>query len=158
VSTGLNTLEYIAKFIQLPFKVPGPKNEDFREFMNPQPEKKSPSKISWLSDNLLIENLKKLFRKFKATTPSSQPDKDSIPLKGSESAKPGEEVSGEASKEESEKEEKITNDNDCDDKSVELDHILEMVAPALDRNPRRMKQFFNLFRFREVEKERLFFF
>jgi formylglycine-generating enzyme required for sulfatase activity len=118
--------------------------------MNPQPEKKSPSKISWLSDNLLIENLKKLFRKFKATTPSSQPDKDSIPLKGSESAKPGEEVSGEASKEESEKEEKITNDNDCDDKSVELDHILEMVAPALDRNPRRMKQFFNLFRFQRT--------
>lgn len=45
---------------------------------------------------------------------------------------------------------------DCEERSEnnelseDFKGILEMVAPALDRNPRRMKQFFNLFRFQRT--------
>ncbi|AKB23787.1 serine/threonine kinase [Methanosarcina sp. MTP4] len=142
--------DYIEKFIQLPFKVPSPKNEDFKEFMNPQKKQDPPSKKSWLSDNPLSNNLKKVFSKFKITHSGSQTDEESIPQESTESAKTEEGVPEGTAKEEPEKEEKILNDKDCDEKSGEWDHILEMVAPALDRNPRRMKQFFNLFRFQRT--------
>jgi formylglycine-generating enzyme required for sulfatase activity len=118
--------------------------------MNPLNEKESSSKAFWLSNNPLSKKLTKLFSKFKVTRSSSQPDKESISPESTGSDKPEEEVPEDAAKEESKKETKIKNDQDCDQKSGEWNHILEMIAPALDRNPRRMKQFFNLFRFQRT--------
>ncbi len=147
---GVNGLkygyDYIEKFIQLPFKVPSPKTGDFKKFMNPLPEKRN----SWLYDDPLSKMFKKFFSKFKVNHLSSQFDKNSIPSENPQSGKPGEDVPINATNDEPEKEENITNDIDCDEKLVELDHILEMVAPALDRNPRRMKQFINQFRFQRT--------
>jgi formylglycine-generating enzyme required for sulfatase activity len=150
-----NRLEYgydfIEKFIQLPFKVPSPKTEDFKKFMNHQPEKKN----SWLYDNPLSKKFKKLFSQFKFNPSNTQSDVGNIPPEDPESGKYGEKVSRNAANDEPEKEEKITNGMDCDEKLVELDHILEMVAPALDRNPRRMKQFINQFRFQRTIGKRV---
>jgi len=138
--------DYIEKFIQLPFKVPSPKTEDFKKFMNPQPKKKN----SWLYDDPLSKMFKKFFSIYKGDHPSSQSEIGNIPPEGSESGKPGENIPRNTANNEPEKEEEIMNDIDCDEKSMEMDHILEMVAPALDRNPRRMKQFINQFRFQRT--------
>ena len=53
LSTGMITSKNLSGF---PFKVPSPKNEDFKEFMNPQHEKESSSKASWLSGTILSDN------------------------------------------------------------------------------------------------------
>jgi len=143
--------DYIEKFIQLPFKVPSPKTEDFKKFMSPQPEKKN----SWLYNNSLSKKFKKFFSIFKVNHLSSQHDKDSTQPESSESGKHREDVLRNAANDEPEIEGKITNDMDCDEKLVELDHILEMIAPALDRNPRRMKQFINQFRFQRTIGKRI---
>jgi len=134
--------DFIEKFIQLPFKVPSPTDGDFKKFMNPENKPGSPSKVS-----RLLHVLGGLLSHLKTSSSNSQSDKESVQPESADSVEPGDEIPEDVTKEKSEKVEKITNDQDCDKKSGEWDHILEMIAPVLDRNPRRMKQFFNLFRF-----------
>lgn len=133
--------DFIEKFIQLPFKVPSPTNADFKKFLNLQQEQESSLKTSDTSGDLSS--------KFEAPDSGSQPDEKSAPQESPESFNLEEEVKAESPKEESDNPKPVTNDDDCEDPG-ELDHILEMVVPALDRNPRRVKQFFNLFRFQRT--------
>jgi hypothetical protein len=51
--------EFIEKFIQLPFKVPSPKKEDFKSLINPQKVQKNDLKTSWSLRNLLHKLLQK---------------------------------------------------------------------------------------------------
>jgi len=51
---------------------------------------------------------------------------------------------------ESEASKPIMNDLDCEEHPEEFINIVKMVSPILDRNPRRMKQFSNLFRFQKM--------
>ena len=133
--------DFIEKFIQLPFKVPSPTNDDFKKFINPQQEQESSSKASDTSGNSSSE--------FKAPHSSSLNDEENIPSEPIENVEPEEEIPAESSKEKTKNPKPVMNDDDCEEPR-ELDHILEMVVPALDRNPRRVKQFFNLFRFQRT--------
>jgi hypothetical protein len=101
--------EFIEKFIQFPFKVPKPKNIEYKEFLFGKDDSK--------------EQTEKI-RKF---------------------------VLGEKNSKES-TEEKINvmdlfSGTDCYELSENFVNIMKMVSPALDNNPRRLKQFHNLFRF-----------
>ncbi len=139
--------DFIEKFIQLPFKVPSPTNADFKKFLYPQQEQESSSKASGSSGNSLSKFSKELLSKFKAPQSSLQNNEESNLPESTKSVKPEEGLLEGGPKEESGVVEKILINHDCDEKSGESEHILEMIVPVIDRNPRRMKQFFNLFRF-----------
>lgn len=150
--------EFIEKFIQLPFKVPSPKKEDFKSFVNTQKVQKNHSKTSWSLSNLLHKLPQKLKSSFRARFISEQNNKptkanDIESTKETLSDIPNEEKNG-LTKEELEDSALFTSDYECYEHSYEhsmkFESILEMIAPALDNNPRRVKQFLNLFRFQKT--------
>ncbi len=132
--------DFIEKFIQLPFKVPLPKSADFLKFLTSSYENKSPSKPSESVDkpDILDDSI-----------PSESPERE---IKSSQNETGGQKPATDASSTvvpESNKQE-IQNDTDCAEDSETSKLILEMVAPALDNNPRRIKQFINQFRFQRT--------
>lgn len=154
---------FIEKFIQVPFKVPSPKNNDFKELFNCLREQESSSKDS-LSDKNLLQQLRfsldssyKLFLN-KSGEKDDRPKHINQKIKASQPENTNQKIKNYRIDDEeiSLEEEKISNYLDCyersesDELSEAFKCILEMVAPALDYNPRRMKQFLNLFRFQRT--------
>lgn len=129
--------DFIEKFIQLPFKVPKPKSDDFLKFLMSTDETetslspfKSMNKPSTSKDFYPDESLKE----------------NSLSVQN-QSKEQETEVTRSNKIEDDPDEQEIQYSRDCveDFKTSKL--ILEMVAPALDYNPRRIKQFINQFRF-----------
>ena len=143
VSEHDNGLEYgydfIEKFIQLPFKVPSPKSADFLKFFTSIDENESSPNPSESADKSSISE---------DFTPDKSHEGD---IKASQNENNGQETGTDASNNgtESDKQE-IQNDKDCVEDPETSKLILEMVAPALDNNPRRIKQFINQFRFQRT--------
>ena len=140
---GVEGLEYgndfIEKFIQLPFKVPSPKSADFLKFlMSVDENESSPNPSESVDKSSISEDF----------TPDKSPEED---IKASQNENNGQETGTDAPNNgtESDKQE-IQNDKDCVEDSETSKLILEMVAPALDNNPRRIKQFINQFRFQRT--------
>ena len=138
--------EFIEKFIQLPFKVPIPKNDNFKEFITPLHEMRSSSKTSKTYSNLL----NKLLNKLKLPRSSQLYEDKNVQSEHNEDIGPDEKIYEGVIKKKSNEEKKILNYHDCSGSPENLKNIIEMVASALDRNPRRIKQFLNLFRFQRT--------
>lgn len=146
---GIEGLEYgydfIEKFIQLPFKVPSPKSSEFVKFLTSVDKTETSLNPSEPAGKSSISE------KF---TPDKSPE---IDLKSSQNKTNGQDTESENSNNvetESNKQE-IKNCKDCVEDSETSKLILEMVASALDNNPRRIKQFINLFRFQRTIGKRI---
>jgi len=141
---GIDGLEYgydfIEKFIQLPFKVPSPQSADFLKFLTLLDENESSPKPSEPMDKSSISE---------DFTPDISPEGD---IKSSQDENKGPETGihdiNDVVKESNKQE--IRNDKDCVKDSETSKLILEMVAPVLDNNPRRIKQFINQFCFQRT--------
>ena len=143
---GVEGLEYgydfIEKFIQLPFKVPSPKSADFLKFLISTDETETEAPLnpsepvdkSSISEGLITDKL---------------PEGDLISLQDKPKEQDAESDNSNNAKTESNKQE-IQNDKDCVENPEISKLILEMVSPALDNNPRRVKQFINQFRFQRT--------
>lgn len=143
---GVEGLEYgydfIEKFIQLPFKVPSPKSADFLKFLisADKTETKTllnssePVNKSSISEGLASEKL---------------PEGDIKSVQNAAKGEESESIGSNNVETESDKKE-IQNDEDCAEDPEISTLILEMVSPALDNNPRRIKQFINQFRFQRT--------
>jgi formylglycine-generating enzyme required for sulfatase activity len=147
--TSIKGLEYayafIEKFIQIPFVVPQPSIRNFENFF-----KTTPPKLSLMAQginlykkltenfNTLRKNLKKLFIK---KQPEQKPDLEK-PIQ----APPPIISQPQKNKPQQSRRQKLkllaTED------SSTINRMTEMVASAMDYNPRRLKQFANLFRLR----------
>ncbi|MCK4796273.1 MAG: hypothetical protein KAT05_02765, partial [Spirochaetes bacterium] len=134
-NNDLEGLEYgytfIEKFIQLPFLIPKPNKEDLQHFLN---ELSAPeTKIHGLfkkETNVFERHYEKLKDYFsKEDLQETNIDSETIISEEQESS--GQKIII-----------KVTED------SQTIHDIVIMVAPALDNNPRRLKQFINLFRLR----------
>ncbi len=141
---GIEGLEYgydfIEKFIQLPFKVPSPKSVDFLKFLVSANETGNSLGISEpISEYSIFEDF----------TSDKLPEEDigSFPNENSR-----QEIGTDTSNNVEIKSNypKILNDMDCIEDFETSKMILEMVSPALDNNPRRIKQFINQFRFQRT--------
>ncbi|MDD3246909.1 MAG: pentapeptide repeat-containing protein [Methanosarcina sp.] len=138
--------EFIEKFIQLPFKVPSPKNENFKDFITtPCDEMRRFSKTP-----RSYVNLSKILDKLRLPRPSQLPDNKNVQSGHNPDIVQDEKIYEEVVKEKSNEEKKILNYQDCSESPETLKYILELVASALDRNPRRIKQFLNIFRFQRT--------
>ncbi|MDZ8053862.1 MAG: GUN4 domain-containing protein [Aulosira sp. ZfuVER01] len=137
-SSFLSGIEYgyafLEKFIQIPFQVPQPAESDFKRFLStialPIQQKQKPSFLK-----SVYNNISTLFRKLNH---KQQPEQASQGESSTEKSQTTEK------KDREEHREKIKLDVTEDSKTVR--NIVLMVAPALDYNPRRLKQFINLFR------------
>lgn len=121
--------EFIEKFIQLPFLVPQPAKPELQHFLSNISTKdnkieEKPGKIS--------ENISKLIHKLYRSDYSNEAQPQHYQQKLSDEQKIRRETIRIA----------VTED------SKTIHDIVLMVAPALDNNPRRLKQFINLFRLR----------
>lgn len=143
---GVEGLEYgydfIEKFIQLPFKVPSPKSADFLKFLisTDETETEAPLNPSEPVDKSSISE------DFITDKP---PEEDLISLQDKPKEQEVESDNSNNTKTESNKQE-IQNDKDCVEDLEISKLIMEMVSPALDNNPRRIKQFINQFRFQRT--------
>ncbi len=132
--------DYIEKFIQLPFKVPSPKSVDFLKFLTSFDESESPSKSSEPVDKSGISE---------DSAPDKSPEGDvESSLNKNNEQETGTDDSNNVVTESNKQE--IRNYKDCVEDFETSKIILEMVAPALDNNPRRIKQFINQFRFQRT--------
>lgn len=131
--------EFIEKFIQLPFRVPRPKSTDFLKFF-PFYEKESSSKQLEAVDKRDSSDNSAPRESLESDTKSSQNETSGQKPVINDSST----VVPESNKQE------IQNDTDCVEDYETSKLILEMVAPALDNNPRRIKQFINQFRFQRT--------
>jgi len=131
---------FIEKFIQLPFKVPSPKSIDFLKFLTSVDETEHSLNPSEPADKLSISedisskklpegNIKSLQNVSKKQKPENKDFSN---------------VETESNKQE------IQNDEDCVEDSETSTLVLKMISPALDDNPRRIKQFINQFRFQRT--------
>jgi len=142
---------YIEKFIQIPFKVPNPKNKDFKELFNCLQKQESSPKASMSNKNLMQQ-----LRSHRVSSNKSFFNKSRVRVDQQENIDQETKNYRDDDIEPNLNEEKISNSFDCNERSEsnELSEtfvsIMEMVAPALDYNPRRMKQFLNLFRFQRT--------
>ncbi|MCO5382130.1 MAG: KAP family NTPase [Methanosarcina barkeri] len=131
VSEHDNGLEYgydfIEKFIQLPFKVPSPKNADFLKFFTSIDENESSPNPSESADKSSIS---------KDFTSDKSHEGE---IKASQNENNGQETGADAPDNETDSnKQEIQKDKDCVEDSETSKLILEMVAPALDNNPRRI--------------------
>jgi S-layer protein (TIGR01567 family) len=148
-NSSRNKLEYgynfVEKFIQIPFKIPSPNDKDIESLFIYKPNIEyshaHPSYIFWKLKRLFLyidyKFLNKLYTDNRQQEGISQNNvninisNDNLDIEDDVSV----------------------NDLDCDERvrSLEISDnfkdIKEMVTPALDNNPRRIKQFLNLFRF-----------
>jgi formylglycine-generating enzyme required for sulfatase activity len=133
---------FIEKFVQLPFQVPQPSQANFERFLDKlgtsSPSKSSVSKILLPSPQ---------FRSFRLTLPDSTTSRK-ISSKNQEKKKMTSQTKkikikqSEQPKNQLSERIKLTFEHD----SPTVRDIVMMVAPALDYNPRRIKQFINVFR------------
>ena len=139
-SSFLSGIEYgyafLEKFIQIPFQVPQPAQSDFQRFLDkialPVQQKKKPSFWKPVSKNistLLIQfnNKQQLSRNPEVQPPQAQPPQAPTPIE-----------------KKLDRRERIKFNVTQDSQTVR--DIVLMVASCLDYNPRRLKQFINLFR------------
>lgn len=132
--------DFIEKFVQLPFILPVPTNDNLNRylisltgsFQNARHKKIS---INWL---LNISPLKRIIKRiFKKK------------LKVFDTGEKTELVGGKnLGEQESEKKHRETIKVQVSEDYQTIEKVIKLVAPALDRNPRRIKQFINLFRLR----------
>ena len=141
---------FIEKFVQLPFFVPQPSNRDLDFFLQSiaapaLPKNKLIYRI-WQAVVAIPEVFKEWgqqIRRFFSTSEEEQPDRAVNPVP---------ETAPAPSKSDKPKEQKLERRQSIklqvanDGKAIR--EIIPMVAPALDYNPRRIKQFINLFRLR----------
>lgn len=117
--------QYVEKFIQLPFRVPQPAVRDveryFESLATPPEKKPREEPVPWVGKVILA--VVGLFSR----KPSSGSGARRVRVEGSEDARAPFVVGKD---------------------SPETREVFLAVAPALDHNPRRLKQFLNLFRFR----------
>lgn len=131
--------DFIEKFIQLPFKVPSPKSADFLKFFTSIDENESSPSPSESADKSSISE---------DFTSDKSHEGD---IKASQNETNGQETGTDASNNGTDSSmQEIQNDKDCLEDPETSKLILEMVAPALDNNPRRIKQFINQFRFQRT--------
>ncbi|PHM10873.1 GUN4 domain-containing protein [Nostoc sp. 'Peltigera malacea cyanobiont' DB3992] len=138
-SSFLSGIEYgyafLEKFIQIPFQVPQPAHSNFQYFLDkialPVQQKNKPSFWELIRNN--ISTLRKFINKHK-----QEKDTNIKPLKP-QSKQPQTPQRNKLYLREKIKF-SVTED------SQKVRDIVLMVAPALDYNPRRLKQFINLFR------------
>ena len=131
---------FIEKFIQLPFSIPQPGKMEIQDFLKNVSTKYNQKEKKPHQTKIIIG---KMFQKIKK--------QDSVDLSISKQLPQGE-IKEETQREKTIKDEiqksrerirfEITGD------SQTIQEIALMVAPALDNNPRRIKQFLNLFRLR----------
>ena len=137
--------EFIEKFIQVPFTVPVPTGLDLVDFLD---QVSAPAAIPEVEQGLL----KNISEKIKRSIYFRRPE-----LRGTEMRDHQEDLKDQkettVTSETEEKEEKVRVEREKiiilfhkDSKRVR--NIILMAAPALDNNPRRIKQFVNLFRLR----------
>ena len=136
---------FIEKFIQIPFVVPQPSIRNFDNFF-----KATPPKLSLISQginlykkltenfNTLRKNLKKLFIK---KQPEQKPDLEK-PLQAPQ------QIISQPEKIKSQQSRRQKLKLAATEDSTTINRMTEMVASAMDYNPRRLKQFANLFRLR----------
>ncbi len=137
---------FIEKFVQLPFQVPRPTEDQFQQFLSrlSSPEQFT-NQTRWLALwnffwKPIHNNVQRLNRWI--SPEQSEPHKRSEAGGGTEN--PPDEPAEQTQVEQRLETVKIKTGPD----SEEIQIILKMVAPALDWNPRRIKQFLNLFRLR----------
>lgn len=131
--------DFIEKFIQLPFKVPSPKSADFLKFFTSIDENESSPSPSESTDKSSISE---------DFTSDKSHEGD---IKASKNETNGQETGTDASNNGTDSSmQEIQNDKDCLEDPETSKLILEMVAPALDNNPRQIKQFINQFRFQRT--------
>jgi len=143
---------FIEKFVQLPFQVPQPSQADFERFF----AKISTSQLSKTEPSLLYENLAhNLFKKvrlfWERRSSKTQSNMSSKVNESEQITANPEQTSEPLTKEEQEPK---TSENEqvnaiqlrLNRDSETVRDIIMMVAPALDYNPRRIKQFINVFR------------
>ena len=136
---------FIEKFVQLPFHVPRPAKEQFDQFVVSLSSSEQPQDSIWQAIwNLFWIGFQNIQRLIRWIRPEKQ-NQEKHP--GDLEKAPTQPDGANASQQEIEKRlEKLKVKTGSD--SPEINNILEMVAPALDWNPRRLKQFLNLFRLR----------
>ncbi len=144
---GVEGIEYgydfIEKFIQLPFKVPSPKSSDFLKFLISTNEAKIPS------------NMFEPFEKPSTSegfNPNKYPERSIKSLGNQSRGQENGTYEPDSVKTILNKQKICYRDYVEDFETSKL--ILEMVSPALDNNPRRIKQFINQFRFQRIIGER----
>ena len=129
--------DFIEKFIQLPFKVPKPKSDDFLKFL-----------MSTDETETSLNPFKSMNKS--STSKDFHPDeflKENSLSVQNQSKEQETEVTGSNKIEDNPDQQEIQYSRDCVEDFETSKLILEMVAPALDYNPRRIKQFINQFRF-----------
>ncbi|MEH2406976.1 GUN4 domain-containing protein [Nostoc sp.] len=138
-SLFLSGIEYgytfLEKFIQIPFQVPQPAQSDFQRFLDkialPVQQKKKPSFWKFITNNIYT-----LLKQFKNQQPSQNPVVEPSQAQPQQTQTPLEKKL--------DRRERIKFNVTQDSQTVR--DIVLMVASALDYNPRRLKQFINLFR------------
>ncbi|MEH2253866.1 GUN4 domain-containing protein [Nostoc sp.] len=139
-SSFLSGIEYgyafLEKFIQIPFQVPQPAQSDFQRFLDkialPVQQKKKPS--FWKSIRNNISTLLRQFNNKQQPSQNPEPQLSQVPSEQPQTPQ----------QKKLERRETIKI-NVTQDSQMVRDIVL-MVASALDYNPRRLKQFINLFR------------
>ena len=138
---------FIEKFVQLPFQVPQPSKEDFERFFD-QLATSSPSKSLLQKPKSRFSRLSLPWVKGSTKTSSNitAKNQEEIPIAENQEAtsqsENTEEKQPEKQKNELSEKIKLTFERD----SPTVKNIAMMVAHALDYNPRRIKQFINVFR------------
>ena len=129
--------DFIEKFIQLPFKVPKPKSDDFLKFlMSTDETETSLSPFKPMNKSSISKDFH----------PDESLKENSLSVQN-QSKEQETEVTKSNKIEDDPDEQEIQYSRDCVENFKTSKLILEMVAPALDYNPRRIKQFINQFRF-----------
>ena len=147
--SSLKGIEYgytfIEKFVQLPFQVPRPNKEQFDQFLNNLSSTEQPQERRWQSSrNLFWQPIQNNWHRFDRWISPQRPEPPA-PDSGNQGSQPEPSFNSNIGQDE-ERLARIKLKTGPD--SPEIHNILEMVAPALDWNPRRLKQFLNLFRLR----------
>ncbi len=149
--SSLKGIEYgytfIEKFVQLPFQVPRPNKEQFDQFLNNLSSTEQPQNTLWQSVwNFFWKPIQNNLNRFDRWISSQKPDLSEELSGGTETSAQTSETT--VAQQVERRIETIKLKTNTGSESSEIHNILEMVAPALDWNPRRLKQFLNLFRLR----------
>ena len=136
---------FIEKFIQIPFVVPQPSIRNFDNFF-----KTTPPKLSLISQGInfykkSIENFNTLRKNLKTLFSKKQPEKESELEKPIQAPQ---QIIPQPQKIKSQQSRRQKLKLLATEDSSTINRMTEMVASAMDYNPRRLKQFANFFRLR----------
>jgi formylglycine-generating enzyme required for sulfatase activity len=139
--------DFIEKFIQLPFKVPAPKIKELSTFLTLLNESEFNSNSSGSVEE---------FNKSKDITTIGSSKEESKSLNKNEVKET--EIDDYQNTAAGSNKSNVVRVIDCYEDINISKKVIEMIAPAMDNNPRRIKQFINLFRFQKFigEKTGLF--